>query len=213
MLSHSERPETEPIGYLLGNRGMSEDGSRVFFDSPDPLVPQATSAGVRDVYEWEHGTVFLLSSGAATEDSEVLDNSPSGNDLFFTTAEGLVPADTDGAYDVYDARIPHPADNPPPPAVPCAGDVCQGAPSVPSLLGAPASSTFFGPGNPTPPAASKPSAPPVLTNAKKLALALKACRKKRKKMRAPCESRARRAYGATHKAKRTARATERGHAR
>jgi hypothetical protein len=35
--------------------------------------------------------------------------------------------------------------------VPCAGDVCQGPPSMPQLLGAPASANFSGVGNLEPP--------------------------------------------------------------
>ncbi|MCL2770089.1 MAG: hypothetical protein FWD42_08290, partial [Solirubrobacterales bacterium] len=53
----------------------------------------------------------------------------------------------DGTADVYDARVPRPGDNPPPAALPCEGAVCQGPPSVPQLLGAPASETFSGLGN------------------------------------------------------------------
>ena len=130
-------------------RGMSADGSRVFFDTPDALVPQDTN-GLRDVYEWENGTVYLISSGASTEESFYLDNGADGGDVFFATNSGLVPADTDEAYDVYDARIPRPGDNPPAGAAPCKGAVCQGPPSVPQLLGAPASETFTGAGNSTP---------------------------------------------------------------
>ncbi len=33
-------------------RNLSSDGSRVFFESPDALLPQDTN-GVQDVYEWE----------------------------------------------------------------------------------------------------------------------------------------------------------------
>lgn len=129
-----------------GPRVMSADGGRVFFDSPEPLVPQASN-GLRNVYEWEEGKVYLISSGTSTENSYYLDNSESGGDVFFNTTSSLVAGDTDGAYDAYDARVPRPGDNPPPSAVPCQGDVCQGPPSVPQLLGAPASAAFNGAGN------------------------------------------------------------------
>ena len=141
-------------GWLNAARGMSADGSRIFFDTPDPLVPQATN-GVRDVYEWENGRIYLLSSGTSVKDSLILDSSASGDDVFFATTDGLVAGDTDGAYDVYDARVPHPGDVPPSSAVPCQGDVCQGPPRVPSLLGISPSETFSGPGNPVPPPAAK----------------------------------------------------------
>ncbi len=134
---------------VLDTRVISADGSRVFFDTPDPLVPADTD-GTRDVYEWEHGSVFLISSGKSVDNAYVLDSSASGGDVFFTTDYGLVPGDADDSYDVYDARVPRPGDIPPPSAVPCQGDVCQGPPSVPALLGAPASATFSGAGNPGP---------------------------------------------------------------
>jgi hypothetical protein len=135
----------------IETRGMSADGTRVFFDTPDPLVTRDTN-GKSDVYEWEDGKIYLISSGSSNEGSFFLDSSESGGDAFFATAEGVVPGDSDGAYDVYDARIPRPGDDPPPSAVPCKGSVCQGPPSVPVLLGAPASESFSGAGNlaPTP---------------------------------------------------------------
>jgi hypothetical protein len=156
--------ETEPrYPGLTISRGISSDGDRIFFDTPDPLVPQDTNAhsegSVRapyqtdngdDVYEWENGVVYLISSGKSTHNAYYLESSENGDDVFFATTEGLVPGDTDGGYDVYDARIPHPGEPFPPPAVPCEGSVCQGPPNVPSPLTPPASATFSGLGNPTP---------------------------------------------------------------
>jgi hypothetical protein len=160
---------------LVDERGISSNGDRIFFDTADPLVPQVTNTGSttvglngqvlqgRNVYEWENGTVYLLSSGKSTRSSYFLDNSENGSDVFFATTDGLVPGDTDGAYDVYDARIPHPGDNPPP-AVPCEGSVCQGPPNVPSPLTPPSSATFSGLGNPTPEVTPPP--PPAKTTTK-----------------------------------------------
>lgn len=156
----------------VGERGASADGSRIFFETPDPLVARDTNTGSivvdiggdeessgRDVYEWENGSVFLLSSGKSLRSSFFLDNSENGGDVFFATVDGLNAGDTDDGYDVYDARVPHPGDNPPPAAVPCQGSVCQGPPRVPTPLGAPASATFSGLGNVTP-QASQPAAKP-----------------------------------------------------
>jgi hypothetical protein len=161
---------------LVDERGVSSDGDRIFFDTPDPLVPQDSNTGSvvnketeepepggRDVYEWENGTIYLISSGKSPENSYFLDNSENGSDVFFATSESLVPGDTDGAYDVYDARIPHPGDNPPPAAVPCEGSVCQGPPNVPFPLTPPASATFSGLGNIAPELAAKPAAKPKPT--------------------------------------------------
>ena len=149
---HANGGSSDPMT-TLETRGMSADGSRIFFDTPNALVRQDTN-GVRDVYEWENGKVSLISSGTSPEPSFYFDSSESGGDVFFATAAGLVPGDTDEAYDVYDARIPRPGDNRPPVAVPCKGAVCQGPPSTPQLLSAPASETFSGAANLSPTAST-----------------------------------------------------------
>ena len=169
---------------IVDERGISTDGDRIFFESSDPLVPQdsntdspAITCGEasscpqgRDVYEWENGVVYLISTGRSPLNSYLLDSSANGNDVFFATAEGLVPGDTDGGYDIYDARIPHEGEPYPPKAVPCEGPVCQGPPNVPSPLTPPASATFSGLGNPTSevaPAVVKPKATSKATKCKK----------------------------------------------
>jgi hypothetical protein len=194
---------------LVDERGVSSDGSRIFFDTPDPLVPQDANTKAteeygegepheygRDVYEWENGTIYLLSSGKSSQSSYFLDNSENGSDAFFATAESLSPGDTDGAYDVYDARIPRPGETPPPAAVPCEGSVCQGPPRVPTPLAAPASATFSGVGD-TAPVGLKPAAnarSERLTNGQRLSMAIKACKKEKKTRRVQCEAQARRKY-------------------
>jgi hypothetical protein len=186
----------------LDTRVISADGDRVFFDTPDPLVPQ-DSNGTRDVYEWEDGKVYLISTGTSSEESELVDSSASGDDVFFRTAQGIAPGDKDTGYDVYDARVPRPGDNPPPSVLPCQGDVCQGPPSVPSLLGAPPSALFNGAGNVTL-AETKPAGVTPRTRAQKLAKALRACRViKGEDKRHRCEVQAKRAYGPPPKAKKT----------
>jgi hypothetical protein len=196
-VSHDDETE-EPVT-TVDTDVISSDGSQVFFDSSSPLVPQATN-GMRNVYEWENGHVYLISSGRSGIDSYILDSSASGGDVFFTTSEGLAPGDTDGSADVYDARIPRRGDRPPPSAVACEGDVCQGPPSVPSPLTAPASATFSGLGNVAPPPVEKPQVKPrSLTRAQKLAQALRVCGKKPKRKRQACIGQARKHYGAGSK--------------
>ncbi|HEU5481401.1 MAG TPA: hypothetical protein VFU90_16255, partial [Candidatus Tumulicola sp.] len=158
--------------------------------------------GDYDTYEWENGTVYLISSGASAEYSPFLDNSASGNDVFFATTDELVSGDNDGGFDVYDARVPRPGDKPPPAAVPCTGAVCQGPPSAPNLLGVPASAAFGGPGNltPTPPAAHRKAAGKKRLRNRKLDSALKACARKHSNNRRQCERQARRHYANAKKA-------------
>lgn len=143
-------------------RYLSEDGQRLFFNSYDSLVLADTN-GRKDVYEWEAegagtcevqssafvpssgGCISLISSGRSPGDSELLEISPDGHDVFFTTFSSLVSQDY-GLIDVYDARIG--GGFPPPPNAPaaCEGEACQGA-LVPPDDPTPASSAFEGSGN------------------------------------------------------------------
>jgi hypothetical protein len=156
------------------------------------------------------GCVNLISSGESSRESAFLDASESGEDIFFLTAGQLDPTqDHDNALDVYDAHAcstnspcpPQSAETPPP----CdTGDSCKAAPTPqPSIFGAPPSATFNGLGNPAPPTAAvvKAKAKPP-TRAQKLAAALKACRRDKKKAkRAQCQRLARNKFGAVKKAK------------
>jgi hypothetical protein len=135
-------------GELRATRGMSDDGERVLFDTPDPLVPRDTN-GQRDVYEWTPNGVSLISSGRSSVDSLFLDSSANGDDVFFATSEGLDPNDTDLSYDVYDARVGGGFKRVDVPS-PCASDGCQGAPTRSSSLLASGSASFVGSGNEQP---------------------------------------------------------------
>ncbi len=134
--------------YLV--HSLSDDGSRAFFDTREALVPGDTN-GKLDVYEYDAsvGQVHLVSSGQGDDDSHFLDASTSGDDVFFATRDRLTGWDTDGNYDVYDARVggglPEPV-----PATSCAGDACQAAPHTAQDRVTPASSLVSGQGNPTP---------------------------------------------------------------
>jgi hypothetical protein len=192
-------------------RWISEDGSRVFFDTVEPLVPQDTN-GLRDVYEWERdgagscqdseGCIYLLSGGTSTDSSSFIDASANGQDAFIVTRAQLVPQDRAEDFNLYDVRVGGVQPLSPPA---CSGTGCQGVPSAPPLFATPPSVTFNGVGNfePPPPApAVKPKAKP-LTRAQKLANALKACRKKPKKKRAACKTQAKKSYGTKSKAKKS----------
>jgi hypothetical protein len=133
-----------PNRELYGNHVISSDGRRVFFDTTDSLVPRDTN-GLRDVYEWEEdGQVYLLSSGTSSSPSFLLDSSASGDDVFIATIDDLDPEDTDGQYDVYDARVG--GGFPRVPVAPTCSDACQEASNAP-LPNAPATVSFAGPGN------------------------------------------------------------------
>lgn len=122
------------------SRVLREDGNRLFFNSYIPLTGADTNDAA-DVYQWEapgtgdcsteaaayvpttNGCVALISTGSSSEDSEFVDASASGSDVFFLTESSLVAKDPE-AIDVYDARVGGGFAEPEPPAA-CVGDGCQ----------------------------------------------------------------------------------------
>ena len=131
---------------LHAPRVLSEDGTRVFFESFEALVPRDTNS-TWDVYQWEEegkgtckassetfsedsgGCVDLISSGTSTAKSTFLDADPSGDNIFFSTQSSLVKADY-GLNDVYVARVgggfPEPQQT-----KECEGEACQSPPPPP----------------------------------------------------------------------------------
>jgi hypothetical protein len=205
------------------SRYLLNDG-RLFFNSPSPLVRQATNEKA-DVYEYEpvglgtcaaasenaqNGCLALISSGESEHESAFLDASDSGNDVFFLTASKLSPFDEDTDDDVYDARVcegtmePCPSTAVPTPEPPCSSEACKPPYSPPSTSsGSPASTSSSGSGN-IQVLGVKESKPPVkkLSKAQLLANALKSCKRdKRKSKRVACEKQARRKYGAKQSSK------------
>jgi hypothetical protein len=147
---------------LYASRVLSEDGSRLYFESYERLVLGDTNAK-QDVYQWEAagtgtcteadpaysplngGCVNLISSGDGDQDSEFVDAGADGRDVFFTTGWSLLQQDP-GQIDIYDARVGGGFPPPPAPVPPCQGESCQ--PLAPSPHDPPpASATFFGPGD------------------------------------------------------------------
>jgi hypothetical protein len=145
-------------------RALSEDGSRLFFESFESLLPRDTN-GRADVYEWQRGEsreecdeegaelfaasaggcLSLISSGQSSIDSDIADVSSDGSDVFIRTAASLLPQDP-GLVDIYDVRIDGGLPGPPGPPAACEGEACQG-PSAPPNDPTPASSAFDGAGN------------------------------------------------------------------
>ncbi len=89
--------------------GASDDGTRVFFETTEPLVATDTDTSA-DVYERSGGTTYLVSAGASggngAFDATFRGVSPDGQRVFFRTAESLLTADSDGVADVYSANVP-----------------------------------------------------------------------------------------------------------
>jgi Tol biopolymer transport system component len=151
------------------------DSGRLFFDSPDALVPQDIN-GLEDVYQYElpangetaesdscttesatfsersGGCVSLISSGQSASESAFVDASENGDDVFFDTTSRLTEEDYDTSYDIYDAHVcsaEAPCRTEPVLPPPCtSGDSCKPAPSPqPEIFGAAPSATFSGIGN------------------------------------------------------------------
>jgi hypothetical protein len=166
-------------------RNLSSDGSRVFFQTEEALVPGDENNQL-DVYEWERaregtdpdeteatdscerasgsfsasngGCLYLISTGQSDSPSYFGDASESGDDVFFFTRQSLVSQDQDLNVDVYDARVEGgiPAQNPPPPA-PCTSETsCRTSPDPPPVFDPPTSATITGEANLKPPPAVKP---------------------------------------------------------
>ena len=147
-----------------GPRYLSDDGSRFFFETFDPLK-FADENGKRDVYEFERpgagscstesgsydpasgGCHFLISSGRSEDESYFIDASSNGRDAFFSTRSALVGWDGNENFDIYDARegggFPEPSQAPS-----CQGEGCKPPASPPPSISSPPS--FEGPGNPPP---------------------------------------------------------------
>ena len=218
------------------NPTMSNDGQYVFFASPIGLAPGAlndvsTEPGVEagnfaeNIYEYHDGTVSLISDGKDTAQPnrvanaavELLGTDATGANVFFSTTDELLPADTDTQRDYYDARICTASDA----CIPssqaseqaCRESGCHGPASSPPGTLSPGSATVTGT---EPPAiAPKPAVkkPPPPTRAQKLVKALKVCQQKRNRSkRKACRALAERRYG-KHVAKRATRARPSRHSR
>jgi DNA-binding beta-propeller fold protein YncE len=148
---------------LYGQRVITDDGSRVYFDSFEALVSRDVN-DEEDVYQWQElgagecteaaktysapaaGCIDLISSGQSTRGSELVDISADGADVFIRTFESLVGQDP-GLRDIYDARIGGGFAGPASPPIICEGEFCpQPAKDAPVAV-APASPAA-GPGNP-----------------------------------------------------------------
>src|SRR3984957_12109542 len=127
-------------------QNVSLNGSRVFFETEEALVPQDTN-GTYGVYEWESGHLYLLSSGRGSYGSFLDGVSSNGDDVFIQSTDNLLPQDVENSQLVYDARVgggfPYT-----PPVYGCDSGQCQGPQTPAPVFAPPSSSTFVGLGNP-----------------------------------------------------------------
>lgn len=136
---------------------VTDNGSTVFFQSFDQLVPGDSGPG-QDVYEWQAqgtaecstpgGCLHLISSGTSNKDSFLYAASPDGSDVMIVTYEHLLPQDENVNGSIYDARINGGfASVQASELHPCVDDACQAQPAGSPSLAAPATPIFAGKGN------------------------------------------------------------------
>ncbi|HYH53720.1 MAG TPA: 6-bladed beta-propeller [Solirubrobacterales bacterium] len=145
-------------------RVLAEDGSHLFFESFEALLPRDTN-GKADAYQWQRagsqaqcnavgaelyvhssgGCLSLISTGQSPSDTEIADATPDGSSVFLRTAESLLPQDP-GQVDVYVARVNGGFPQAPSQPAACEGEACQG-PIAPPDHPTPGSLGFQGAGN------------------------------------------------------------------
>ncbi len=186
-------------------RAISDDGSRIVFMSVEPLSANATNGQV-DVYEWHNGSVSLVSCGCSTEPDREPVLTPSGRDLFFKTTAGLVVGDSDGAPDLYDARLGGGFTPPQAPPERCEGDACQGPLTNPAPLLVPGSAVQAAGENAPAPQTTAPSLKTKKQATKKKTTTKKQVRKRGCEKRRSCVKKANRRVAAARRAHRARRA-------
>ncbi|HYJ22715.1 MAG TPA: hypothetical protein VEW07_11925, partial [Solirubrobacterales bacterium] len=137
-------------GIFVGSslpRAISDDGRRVLFSSPQPLLARDGN-GVWDAYLWEDGKLFLLSSGSDGTDSFAWSMGADGEDLFFRARSRLVPSDVDTLADLYVARVGGGLESQQATPLPsCDGEGCQPSTPPPSAGAGVLSALSGGSGN------------------------------------------------------------------
>jgi hypothetical protein len=102
LVSAGEINGDEPVDASF--QGASADGTRVFFQTTEQLVP-SDSDRAQDVYQRSGGTTTLVSAGLINGNGAFPASfggaSADGTRVFFVTSEQLVPSDTDASQDVY----------------------------------------------------------------------------------------------------------------
>jgi hypothetical protein len=184
---------------------LSDDGSRVFFTSAAPLTPLAVS-GAPSLFEYREGNVYLISDGrdtatATTEPAvKLYGTTPSGSDVFFTTADRLVPQAADTQQALYDARE---EGGFPAPSLPagCLGETCRGGTAALSVS-LPVGTVAQAPeaaletrSSLTAKVVRRPVKGAPKSRARALTRALRACDRQRGVRRRRCKADAKRRYG------------------
>jgi hypothetical protein len=112
----SGRVQPGPGSATVTPGGISQDGSRVFFTTPEQIVAGDTDSS-SDLYEWSGGVTSIVGDrGDATQDADVVSSVPhisaDGTRVYFSTTQQLSATDTDSVNDVFLANAgPAPPDD------------------------------------------------------------------------------------------------------
>jgi hypothetical protein len=183
---------------------LSDNGSRVFFTSAAPLTPLAVS-GEPSLFEYREGSVYLISDGRDASVTDLVPSvrlygiDPDGSNVFFTTAEQLVPQAADTQQALYDAReeggFAAPSLTPG-----CLGETCRGSGNESPMLW-PVGATVQTGGESsrevvpaTSGAIKRRSKRVAVARANRLARALRVCDRLSARRRPGCRMRARKRY-------------------
>ncbi len=135
--------EAPSAGAQIAARSLSDDGTRLFFQSADRILPEAQS-GQTNVFEYTAGEVHLLTPGDGAA-ALLLGASASGDDIFIAGFEELAPRGQGEVFAIYDARVGASV-APPTETAGCQGEACRaGVPAAPETEG-PGSAGFEAPG-------------------------------------------------------------------
>lgn len=144
-------------------RTVSAEGSRVFFDTRESLLPEDVN-DQEDVYEWHDGRLGLVSPGTAGNASTFQGIGPDGRDAFFMTDSTLASNDQDnGDIDIYDARIGGGFTTEPPPGEPPPGEPPPGGRTPPPGCTSACGGPLPTPGDGSRPPSGRPTPTPTPT--------------------------------------------------
>jgi hypothetical protein len=158
------------LGGNVPEHTISDDGQRLFFTTPDALVPEdvngeggcsgakpsnASFSNVvytcQDVYEWHDGTLSLLTLGTGTRPFILIGATADAKNVTFATGQRLVGWDRDNSVDIYVARTDGGFAEPAPQPPICEGESCRGAGTIAAVTTGAGSAVFEGPGDVTRP--------------------------------------------------------------
>jgi hypothetical protein len=100
---------TDPEDADQGISWVSDDGTRVFWESDSSMTGDDTDGGLPDVYEWSAGASQLLSPGSDANEAYLSGITPDGASAFIETGDPLTSGDSDGDVDVFASRVDPPS--------------------------------------------------------------------------------------------------------